>query len=282
MPRRRCHGPRRGRYLRRGNAMPESKKCRTCGKEKPLTDYYDDVQGECKECVRERQRGSKDDWQVSDGPSRELAKDQRPRDLSDGEQIRWVPGVGHRYAVTNHGRIYSYTRDWNTPSGGREMKLKQLEHGYMSVGLNYQGSRRDLCVHRLVLVAFRGRHPTRDHCRHLNGDRADNRLSNLRWGTPAENYEDARDHGTAPIGEKQYRSKMTEQQVLEMRRRYMSGQVSQREIASEYGVKQSTVGKIVTGENWSHVGGPIKGQDYEMNGYPPGAEIVPIENAAAE
>lgn len=52
-------------------------------------------------------------------------------------------------------------------------------------------------VHRLVLESFVGPRPEGMQCLHANGDPGDNRLVNLRWGTKAENWEDAKRHRAA-------------------------------------------------------------------------------------
>lgn len=51
-------------------------------------------------------------------------------------------------------------------------------------------------VHLLILEAFQGPRPEGTVTRHLDGDKTNNRLSNLRRGTPAENSQDAMRHGT--------------------------------------------------------------------------------------
>lgn len=51
-------------------------------------------------------------------------------------------------------------------------------------------------VHHLVMEAFVGPRPDGIETRHLNGDPADNRLSNLVYGTKAENTKDSVRHGT--------------------------------------------------------------------------------------
>lgn len=56
-------------------------------------------------------------------------------------------------------------------------------------------------------------------------------------------------------GEQQGASKLTAAQVLEIRERYVpkSKGSSQRGLAKLYGVTQTTIGRIVRGEYWSHV-----------------------------
>jgi hypothetical protein len=49
-------------------------------------------------------------------------------------------------------------------------------------------------VHQLILETFVGIRPEGYHTRHLNGDKMDNRLSNLCWGTASENREDTVRH----------------------------------------------------------------------------------------
>jgi len=252
--------------------MPDHKECRSCGKEKPLSDYYEHPEmsdghlNTCKECKRQSARGSKGDWDLGEGPGDKVPDDQRPQCLPRKEDVRWVPGMGQRYAVSDTGCIFSYTKNWGTPSGAKEMSLKEMKSGYLSVGLNKDGSRRDIPVHRVVLISFRGRHPDKEHCRHLNGQSQDNRITNLRWGTPVENYEDAVEHGTAPFGEERYNSKLTRSQVIEIRRRYSTGNWTQNDLGNEYGVDGALVGRIIRGENWPHVDGPIKGEDYRIEG----------------
>lgn len=58
------------------------------------------------------------------------------------------------------------------------------------------GKGRALRLHREILSASVGPCPSGQECRHLNGDRLDNRAKNLVWGTHAENMADAVRHGT--------------------------------------------------------------------------------------
>jgi len=58
-------------------------------------------------------------------------------------------------------------------------------------------------VNRAVLLAHVGEPPTPEHhAAHRNGDRTDNRVSNLDWLTPKENSKDQLEHGTRVRGER--------------------------------------------------------------------------------
>lgn len=110
-----------------------------------------------------------------------------------GEQWLPVPGYEGHYSVSNHGRVRSDSR-MVTFKDGRSRRvtetiLKTIKHvnGYPSVSLCKNSKRKTHFVHRLVLEAFVGEAPPGTHGCHWNDDPQDNRLENLRWGTPADN-----------------------------------------------------------------------------------------------
>lgn len=112
---------------------------------------------------------------------------------------RWLPVPGYEgaYEVSDRGRVRSLDR---ITAQGRPCKgivLTQLNgsKGYKQVGLHRSGQTTHH-VHRLVLLAFAGPAPEGMEVRHLNGDRTDNTLANLTWGTHLENMRDQREHGT--------------------------------------------------------------------------------------
>jgi len=76
-------------------------------------------------------------------------------------------------------------------------------------------------------------------------------LDNLKWGTPLENTEDKRRHGTIPRGESAGGAKLTEAQVLEIRRRH--GTASLRSLAREFGVSHTAIRRAALGIKWAHL-----------------------------
>ena len=69
----------------------------------------------------------------------------------------------------------------------------------------------------------------------------------LRWATRSENIADAITHGT--MGRGAYGHKLDQIKVLAIRTKLAAG-VSQRKIATEFGISQGMVTKINTGKNW--------------------------------
>lgn len=127
------------------------------------------------------------------------------------------------------------------------------ENGYLSVSRRVNGGVRRVGVHIIVADAFHGPRPTPRHqARHLNGRPADNRPENIAWGTPQENSDDKRRHGTMPYGERNGVAKLTAAQVLEIRELAAQG-VPQKAIAADYGITQANVSLIHLRIRWPHL-----------------------------
>jgi hypothetical protein len=76
----------------------------------------------------------------------------------------------------------------------------------------------------------------------------------LYGGTHQDNANDRvrRGRSFSPIGEKANRSKLTREQVEQIRCRYAAGGVSQDALAAEYGVTQPSVSAIILRKTWNH------------------------------
>lgn len=82
------------------------------------------------------------------------------------------------------------------PKKGRTLRPGRRKSGHLQVNLHEGEVHASKKVHQLVLLAFVGPMPEGMQVRHLNGAPADNRLSNLKYGTNTENARDAINHGT--------------------------------------------------------------------------------------
>lgn len=137
----------------------------------------------------------------------------------------------------------------------RRLKGTRQHSGYLRVCLV---RKRYTFVHRLVLEAFRGPCPAGEVCRHLDGDPSNNRLDNLKWGTPQENAHDRIRHGTSLRGERHSLAKLTEdlvKRIIAERRRSNRGCI---EIARVLGIPwamRGAVSGVIHGATWNHVTG---------------------------
>ena len=117
---------------------------------------------------------------------------------------RWKPVKGHEgiYEASSHGRIRSVDRTVTYSDGrvcrrkGKVLSVRLDKYGYQIVGLCNQGKCQTRTVHSLVAEAFIGPRPEGMEVCHNDGDRTNNHLDNLRYGTSSDNNLDQLRHGT--------------------------------------------------------------------------------------
>lgn len=110
------------------------------------------------------------------------------------ETWRAVPGWESTHIVSDLGRVATLDR---VDAAGRRRPGRILRPGahnatgHLRVRLQHLFRSEAFGVHRLVLLAFVGPCPPGMQALHENDVPDDNRLVNLRWGTPQENVADA-------------------------------------------------------------------------------------------
>jgi hypothetical protein len=173
-----------------------------------------------------------------------------------GVQFRHVPGYPG-YCVGDDGSVWSCltTRRRYYPTW-HGLKPADDGDGYRTVSLRNPeaGTSRTHRVNCLVLLAFIGPRPEgMDACHDPDPNPANNRLSNLRWGTRKANVEDARRHGRMLVGEKGPNAKLTEDVVRQIRAAYKRGVFGHKSVAKQFGVPFGTVTSIIHRKSWAHI-----------------------------
>lgn len=100
---------------------------------------------------------------------------------------RWKTIDGYpNYSVSDHGRVVSTARGQR-----REMKASDDRYGYPKIMISNDGIRATVGVHQLVARAFVDGYAQDMQVNHINGDKHDNRASNLEWMTVGDNLRHA-------------------------------------------------------------------------------------------
>lgn len=101
----------------------------------------------------------------------------------------WQDVVGYEglYKVSNLGRVKTLQKQVGRKESEKILKPSTVWTGYLRLGLRKEGKTKNTYVHRIVAQAFI---PNKEHkpiINHKNGDRTDNRVTNLEWCTFGEN-----------------------------------------------------------------------------------------------
>lgn len=151
-----------------------------------------------------------------------------------------------KFFISELGNIYSNHRG----KGVKFRKPHRDPSGYLRIKLASGGE--TIRIHREVLRAF-DRDPTYitlknnaiqlELCRHLDGDPLNNCLTNLKWGSPYENVQDALRHN-AYLKHNKGNQKFSNKVVQEIREWHKEG-ASNKDIRLMYGVSKAHVSYII-------------------------------------
>ena len=164
----------------------------------------------------------------------------------------WAPvqaeGFEDLYEVSSKGRVRRIT----IISGSANAD------GYLMIDLSdrSRGMRRCRLAHRLVAQAFHGPIPGGKQVNHKNGDKTDNRPENLEYVTCGENvrhaYRELNCSETRSRGSEHYGAQLTEELVLEARKRKEAGE-SYASIARTMGFSYHAIWDCVNRRSWKHL-----------------------------
>ncbi len=77
--------------------------------------------------------------------------------------------------------------------------------------------------------------------------------AHLFLGTNADNVKDAINKSRWPVGDHHSQHRLTADQVIELRGRFLTDNITKKELAAEYGITDVMVGKIIRRERWKSI-----------------------------
>lgn len=132
----------------------------------------------------------------------------------------------------------------------RELVQTPDHKGYIRLKISHRGKIYKLLAHRIVLISAHGAVPEGMEPDHINRDKTDNRLENLRFVTRQGNADNR--NRLDWTGIRNGRSKLNPDTVRELRALRTVG-VSVREICSRFGISKGTYSAVVSGITWREV-----------------------------
>jgi hypothetical protein len=171
------------------------------------------------------------------------------------ETWKSIPGWEGYYEVSDQGNVRTVTRTVEVRGSLRRYQstpLKPQKHtaGYLKYTFWRNGVPTNMFTHFAVMSAFSGPRPEGMQICHCNGNKADNRLENLRWDTPSSNQSDRELHGTGRIGKPKLFRKMNAARASEIRRATELFDLNITQTAKLLSLPRTTVADVLNQRTW--------------------------------
>jgi hypothetical protein len=181
------------------------------------------------------------------------------------EVLKFTSRVGLKYALSNHGRLVSFT---DKISNGRVLKCSRNKGYKLFRYIDYSTEtkvQRSFYIHKLVAEVFLPlKQPDQCYVIHINYVKDNNYVKNLRWANKQE-LEKHQNSNPAVIKDRKRLQefnrtsdkgyKLTEEKVRILKRKLLMPKHKTRikMIARQFGVSEMQLYRIKKGENWGHV-----------------------------
>ena len=143
---------------------------------------------------------------------------------------------------------YGYVQNKKT---GRVLKARDRE-GYGRVVMYIEGIKVERLIHRLVAEFYIPNHNNYQCVNHINNNRMDNNVENLEWCTQKMNMEHCVKQNRQCKGSDKHCSKLTIDQVIEIKRLCRTKELKQCRIAEMFNVRYQTIQSIQKKLTWKH------------------------------
>ena len=151
------------------------------------------------------------------------------------------------YEISGDGKIYSIKRQ-------RVLEERIHRQGYRTAMLCLNGEMKSYYIHRLIAESFLEKQVGKDCVNHKDGNKSNNSVYNLEWVNRSENtlhkYATGLDSNK---GERHPQTKLKNEDVLNIRYLYHSGNLVMSKIAKMYKISENGVSKIINRKNWKHI-----------------------------
>ncbi len=167
------------------------------------------------------------------------------------------------YQISNYGRVKRKKRNVNLfiqkpgyrTISDRICKLQDNGRGYKQIYVSINKKRKIFYVHRLVAMYFIENNHNKPQVNHKDGNKSNNIFNNLEWCSINENIKHAIENKLINAkGENSKNSKLTEKQVLAIRRlNRINPKFNKTKVAKKLNIRDSTIHKIIKNIRWSHI-----------------------------
>ncbi len=164
-----------------------------------------------------------------------------------------IKGFEGLYSIIEEGAIWNHrTKRWQKLRGsGMTNKIRRQKRGYKTICLSKDGKPSYFYVHRLVAITFLPNPEQKKMVNHKDGNKENNCVENLEWCSREENTRHAFLNGLTTRGNLNSQTKLTAEQVREIREIHKNDCPTYAETAMKYGVSEANIGLIIRRQNWA-------------------------------
>lgn len=164
---------------------------------------------------------------------------------------KYCKDIKEYYYITEEGKIYSTKMN----DFMKQRNKKGTDYKIINL-MKTNGKKKTFRINRLMMLCFCPiDNPEKMEVNHIDGDKSNNKLQNLEWCTSSENQKHAFKNGLqkARKGENSNFSKLSEKEVVEIRKIYSTQKITQKELANKFNTTKSNISAIVNYKSWKEI-----------------------------
>jgi len=166
--------------------------------------------------------------------------------MSDLQEV-WMPVPNYEqfYQISNYGKFATIKKD------GRQLRKVNTKTHYLSVSCkDIDGTgQKSLYIHTLVAKVFIGERPDGMVIRHIDGNRYNNKVTNLCYGSHHENTMDSIKNKTY-AKEKNGRALLNQRMANAIKYLHSENLVQKKNLAIAFNVSEAAIQAILKNRNW--------------------------------